>query len=451
MNATTAVNALPEHSACAARGSTQTDQERNLIMNWKYSGKLLALGALLVLGVGWSPMVSATGTEAGTLISNDATLNFEVGGFAQTEISTADPDQEGTATFVVDRRLDVLVVEQDGAAVSVAPAATNAILSFDVTNLSNDDIDILLGLSRNAANDVFGVGSSATSDPATVTGVCIDTNTNGSCDVALAQEGTNGDTYRLLKTDTTPGTPVRILVTFTIPASAVNGQFDSWSLVAAVTDPDDSDNLAERDSNGRLMLGTSLAATNEVDDPDNVQNVFGDTDGDLGYNFVADTASAAADTDRSGQHSDTSQFVIAAAAMSIAKSSRVVWDPINGFGFGFGASDEPPFDTAATGNNPRRIPGAVIEYRIDVSNAVGAATATDVVVSDSAPPNTSVVDDTTLFGTEEAELLNVYIDECGGVVEFAVDAETVAGGFDASLGGCAAEASGTVIFYVQID
>lgn len=128
-------------------------------MNFKHIGKLLAVGALLLLWVGWAPgalaNLTANGTEAGTEITNDATLDFSVATIAQDQISTADPDQLGTATFLVDRVLNVNVTVNDAEEVNVTPGETNAKLSFDVTNLSNDDIDILLGLSRNAANDVF--------------------------------------------------------------------------------------------------------------------------------------------------------------------------------------------------------------------------------------------------------------------------------------------------------
>ncbi|TVS16721.1 MAG: hypothetical protein EA417_08700 [Gammaproteobacteria bacterium] len=415
-------------------------------MNVKHTGKLFTLGAILAFGVGWGPLASAT--PAGTEILNDALLNFSVGGVAQDEISTADPDQDGTSRFLVDRRLDVLVTRADGTVVSVVPGAEGVVLSFDVTNQSNDTMDILLGLSRNEANDVFTIGSAAIDPPATVQGVCIDADTDGTCDTALVAEGSNGSIYRIPAVDADD--TVRILVQFDIPSVAVNGEFDAWSLVAAVTDPGAGDVLAQVDSNGRVMLGSSVAAVDEADDPDVVQNVFADVAGDLGYDFVADTASSTADVANGGQHSATSQFLISAAVMTIAKSSRVVWDPINGFGFGFAAGAAPPFDGSATGNNPRRIPGAVIEYTVTVSNAEDAATATGVLVADGPPALTSAVVGGTLFGDDETALPNIYIRACSAA-EFAVGSETVADDFEADLDDCAAEASGSVIFYVVID
>ena len=402
-------------------------------MSAKQISKLFALGAILAVGVGWGPQASAT--QAGTEITNDALLNFTVGGVAQDQISTADEAQDGTSRFRVDRRLDVLVTRVDEMAVSVSPGAQGVVLTFDVTNQSNDDIDILLGLSRNETEDVFEVGSSAIDPPASVTGVCT-SNAEGECASSLDAEGA---TYRLPGVEA--GDTVRILVQFNIPSGAVNGEFDAWSLVAAVTDPDDDNALVVADSRG------------EVDFPDVVQNVFADQAGDLRYDFVNDEASTESDESRSGQHSATSQFVIAAAVMTIAKTSRVVWDPVNGFGFGFVAGNAPPFNDEATDVNPRRIPGAVIEYTVTVSNAEDAATATGVEVSDGPPDLTSPVIADTLFAADDggAALPNIYINACTAA-EFAVDGDvTVADGFVADLDDCAGDTSGSVIFYVVID
>lgn len=291
------------------------------------------------------------------------------------------------------------------------------------------------------------------SDFASVVNVCVDTSLNGTCDTPLATEGGNTDSYRLPKGTAALGDPIRILVEFNIDSSAVDDEFDSWALVAAVTDPDDADALAELDTNGRVMLGSSETPTNVADDPNAVQNVFGDATGTLGYDFVADVASTTADGGNDGQHSDSSQFYVQGAVMSIAKTSRVVWDPINGFGFGYGPTNEPPFDDTPTGNNPKRLPGAVIEYTVTVDNDSGAgADATDVTIADSAPTGTEPVLAGTIFGDDEDPLPNIYIDACGGAVDYAEDvAEDVDGGFSAVIGTCTPGDAGSVIFYVVIE
>jgi len=421
-------------------------------MNWKHMGKLLAAGAVLLLGVGWGPMASATanGTQAGTLVSNDATLDFNVAGDAQDQISTA--DDGGTATFEVDRVLNVNVTEQDGAAVGVPPASEGDVLSFDVTNLSNDDIDLLLGLSRSSA-DVFTTNGAQTTNPATVQSVCIDVGADGSCDITLTAEGSNSATYRIPSVDQPAlGTSMRILVEFDIPSDAENGEFDSWSLVAAVTDPDDNNELAELDTNGRVMLGSAAAPTDTADDPDAVQNVFGDAAGDLGYDFVADVGSATADVANGGQHSDTSQFVIEAAEMTIAKTSRVVWDPVNGGGALITTALDPRegmFPAGAIAENPKRIPGAIVEYIITVSNDIGGVEAESVSVADAAPAATSPVGAGSQFGEAIDE---VFVDACDADGTFVDSGQTVTGGFTAAqLGNCDGGQSGTVIFYVEID
>lgn len=57
----------------------------------------------------------------------------------------------------------------------------------------------------------------------------------------------------------------------------------------------------------------------------------------------------------------------------VVKSSSVISDPYNG------------------SINPKRIPGAIIQYTVIVSNAGGAYPATDVVISDAIPSNTAYV------------------------------------------------------------
>lgn len=66
--------------------------------------------------------------------------------------------------------------------------------------------------------------------------------------------------------------------------------------------------------------------------------------------------------------------------VTVVKSSSVISDPVNG------------------GSNPKRIPGAVIEYTITVSNASGAVPVTNVVISDTPPANTTYVAGTLAAG-----------------------------------------------------
>ena len=89
--------------------------------------------------------------------------------------------------------------------------------------------------------------------------------------------------------------------------------------------------------------------------------------------FADDTGTATDGADRNGSHSATNTFTINTADLSVQKTSAVISDPFNNT------------------TNPKRIPGAVIEYTIVVTNADGAADATSMVISDSLPSDLTYV------------------------------------------------------------
>jgi len=89
-------------------------------------------------------------------------------------------------------------------------------------------------------------------------------------------------------------------------------------------------------------------------DTDNVETVLADGAG------VDDSAN-------DGVHSAEGSYTASAAELTVTKTSQVIDDPVN-----------------AT-NNPKAIPGATIQYCIAVSNGAGAASATDVIITDVLP------------------------------------------------------------------
>src|SRR3989339_537953 len=113
-------------------------------MKQNHSGKpnmriaLLASAALLGLV---SHNVWAVVTPSGTVISNIATMNYSVGGVAQTPIGsspTGNTSGAGTATaFVVDNKVNLTVAESNSTVTSVSPGATNQVTTFTVTNTGN--------------------------------------------------------------------------------------------------------------------------------------------------------------------------------------------------------------------------------------------------------------------------------------------------------------------------
>jgi uncharacterized repeat protein (TIGR01451 family) len=323
-------------------------------------------------------------TSAGVTVHNVASVSFKVGGTVQ----TAPPD--GTADFKVDRKIDLSVSEIGTNTTSAAPLATNAALAFQVTNSSNDYIDIALAATR---------GSIGTSASGTTSTELLPTTTTYSyysddVDADDATPGVDGDADGKINgvldandialtgsylDQVAPGDNVTVFVV----ASALPG-------LGAESDPDkvqDGDLLAVKltgtarsaYANQRVVTfdGTGLIVT-----PDGT--------GSLGSSFADDTATAddstkvenvfadGADTDSSdvagnGQDSSYDVYEIASATISVNKQSAVIWDPLNG--------------TA----NPKAIPGAVVLYCIAVSNS-GGQDAGDVTISDDIPANTSFVD-----------------------------------------------------------
>ena len=89
------------------------------------------------------------------------------------------------------------------------------------------------------------------------------------------------------------------------------------------------------------------------------QTTGGDTAGTVEVVF-ADNVGTATDgvlSGRNGSHSATNTYTINTADLIVTKTSAVISDPFN------------------LTSNPKRIPGATIEYTITVSNANGASDA----------------------------------------------------------------------------
>jgi len=73
------------------------------------------------------------GTDAGVNIANTATVNFAVGGNAQTPVNS------NTVQTVVDELIDVVVVDDNSGSVGVSVGEVAALLQFSVTNNGNGD------------------------------------------------------------------------------------------------------------------------------------------------------------------------------------------------------------------------------------------------------------------------------------------------------------------------
>ncbi len=284
-----------------------------------------AVSAFALIAMSSAPAL-AQGTSAGSTITNNVTVTFDVGGVTQ----NAETDSD---VFTVDRKVNVNV-EWVGTATSVAPGAQNQAIAFDVTNLSNDTIDLALTTALTS-----GTG-------ANISGYQIFLDTDG--DRVLSQAEFDAGPITSLD-EVAEDDTIEVIVIADIGLNAVNGDVFDVTLTA---------NAHAGGSAG--ALGAELVATTGANAVNGVDNVLSDGIG-------------ATDGEYDGAFSDTGTYEVAGALVTVAKSSRVVSDPVNGT------------------TDPKAIPGATVEYCITVANAAGAATATDVNVVDDLPADVSLV------------------------------------------------------------
>ncbi|WP_285713773.1 hypothetical protein [Erythrobacter oryzae] len=278
-----------------------------------------AVSAVALVAMSSTPALAA-GTSAGTTITNSVTVNYNVGGNAQNAVVAQD-------SFTVDQRVNVNVTAI-ASPVTVSPNQTNRVLAFDVTNLGNATADLALTTALRAGT------------AANISNIRIfrDTNGNRSLD---ANELTAGPITYL--DEVAADATVAVLVVSDIGINAVNGNFFDVALTAAA-----------HTSGTAGTLGTRILATTGANQVNVVDTVLFDGAG------VSDAAN-------DGAFSAEGRYTVSGAVLTVAKTSRVVSDPVN------------------LTNNPKAIPGATIEYCITVANAAGAATATGVNLLDDLP------------------------------------------------------------------
>ncbi|WP_428629499.1 hypothetical protein [Sphingopyxis sp.] len=271
----------------------------------------------------------AAGTTAGTTITNTATVDYQVGGVTQGQQSAAN-------SFTVDRKINLLVEEVGTVTTNVVPGQTNAVTTFQLTNSSNEVLDFALvasqiagGTAAHGGTDTFDATNVRIYRDNTVTG------TIGSWDV--------GDTLLTGYVDElVVDTAIRLFVVADIPAALAN------NAVAGVT-------LRATAREGGLVGSQGVAITETTG-----ANTAGkDT-------VFADIAGATGDAARDGSHSDNDDYTVQTATLAVTKTSRVISDPFNNT------------------TNPKLIPGAIVEYCIQVANS-GSVAATTVLINDPVP------------------------------------------------------------------
>jgi uncharacterized repeat protein (TIGR01451 family) len=245
-----------------------------LVSGWPRN---LVLFTLLTAFVVWGGEAQAAGTVAGTTVTNQVTVNYQVGGVAQTPVSA-------TATFVVDDRVDLTVTNNGNA--TVTPGSNDQVLPFTLTNTGNATHGYLLTTS-------LGAGTFAMNNVR----IYVDVDQSGTLNGVdtLYTPGTNVG-------DIAPDAFIRLLIVSDTPAGAVDGQLRTYNLIATTTN---------------AGTATPTVEDNSPDVANAVQVVFGDG---LGTD----------DGNVDGAHSAGGTYSVLSATFVISKTSAVLNDPLNG-------------------------------------------------------------------------------------------------------------------------
>lgn len=300
--------------------------------------KLLMGGAVMAIMPATSAF--AAGTAAGTSVTNTFDLSYSVGG------QTTTVDDAGTATFVVDRKIDVDVASAGDVSGEANGSATQ---TFTVKNEGNStvayDLDFFQGI--NGTEDNFDTSNFVI----TVNGTAYTPNASGVVPTI----------------NVAPDATITVVVTSTLPNGADNGETADIGLVATTLNPDNTVTPVGYAAGQENQVATDTAA-NTIG---GVETVFADD--------ASSTDVAAADTGAgTGKHSDSSTITVSQANVNGTKEVAGYSGSCTGTDFTYPAA-------GATGAN-YMIPGNCVIYRITVNNN-GTAAASGVAVEDVLPDN----------------------------------------------------------------
>lgn len=296
--------------------------------------RLSIVASALLLG----QQALALGTDAGTPVSNQATVAYDVGGNTQTPIPSdpagnSDPLAGNPTVFLVDRRVDFTIVATDAVHTIVAPGDVQAFAAFTLTNDSNAIMDWDLTLLDLTSADPAVNGENDTDVVLINYTIRVANGDGGSgvpdfgADLAFVDELGEDET-------------VVIYVFADAPVTLVNDDVDNFTLNATA-----ADHATAMDT--PLVLDPLLTQSPGADDPTIIESVFANASGE--------------DPSGNATESESDGFIVDSAELVITKVAAVFSDPFT---------------------SGKAVPGAIIEYTITVDNSAGDSDATDVSISD---------------------------------------------------------------------
>jgi uncharacterized repeat protein (TIGR01451 family) len=184
------------------------------------AGRHILIGVFLGL---WASAAQAAPTPAATVISNIATLNYEVGG-------TPDTITSPPASFTVDELIDVSLTWQDASSVAVNSPDVDRPLAFILSNIGNGPESFSLSRNNSVTGDNF--------DPSNGTSGSIYLE-NG-LQPGFQASGPNADTIYIPGTNDpnlTPGSAQTVYVDSNIPGTLTTGNTGLVGLTASSKTP----------------------------------------------------------------------------------------------------------------------------------------------------------------------------------------------------------------------
>jgi len=301
------------------------------------SARLLARLGITAAVLLLSQQALAVGTDAGTPVSNQAIVAYDVGTEPQTPIESdpagnSTPGAGAATVFLVDRRVAFNLVEIGTAHTEVAPGAVQAFTEFQLTNTSNaimdfdlDTVDLAAGVTVHGEGDTGDVVAPFTIRVANGDGIA--GVPDYATDLAFVDELGEEET-------------VVIYVFADIPGTAPNDAYDNFTLNA--TAADDPAAIATPGAPDPLLTESA-----GVDNPAVIESVF-------------DNASGADGNGNATEGADDG-FHVNSAELVISKLSAVISDPLG---------------------SGKALPDAVIEYTVTIDNSAGASPAANIVMTD---------------------------------------------------------------------
>ena len=298
----------------------------------------------------------ANGTEAGTVVSNTATLSYSVGGAEQSKITSLDENGNAATTFTVDQKVDLTVdgISNLTGIVDTAPSSARSgnKLTYKLSNEGNFNQSFKIAVSHlTGTADEFDAGTTTTVLPLAAEPCQFE--------ILVGTTTLSGGPYDLTDTPTvTLGTGVTAL-TGTAPTTS-SGTVDKEATIEVFCSMPNRPEIEDGHTSVIDVLATAVDGAGAImvesgaDVEDAIDVVLAD---DIRVDSTTDTGK------RNAMHADTQTFKIKAPMLSVVKTSKVISDPFN------------------NATNPKRIPGASVEYSITITNT-SESEALDVTITD---------------------------------------------------------------------